>query len=200
MISVKRKLSGGFTLIELLAVITVILILAAIISPLIGNAMQKAKISQAKVMVEKLEMAVRNYYAAFGQYPDDITYEFLGQKLYSINFGTILPVLEFDPKWVNDGSNPDSKYIDPWGHLYEFYYAETTGSAVEYQNLIVSTSYLGSDTNRLSFVVDPSTAATASLADDILKQGFLIWSKGPDTITGTQDDVGNWGKTRSKSV
>lgn len=62
----------GFTLIELLIVITIIAILAGLAVPAANMVMQKAKETQAKVMIVGLVNAVKSYQTEYNRLPDPI--------------------------------------------------------------------------------------------------------------------------------
>ncbi|MBN2143172.1 MAG: prepilin-type N-terminal cleavage/methylation domain-containing protein [Candidatus Aureabacteria bacterium] len=225
-----RMEKQAFTLIELLVVIGIILILIGLVVPLAGSAMNKANIAAAKANLEKIEIAVRNYEASFGTYPPDLSWRFLGQKLYSRNFGIVLPVLHFEDKWkyntdVDSEGFSRAVYKDPWGNPYLLYWVgindinknpgmtntfpkTTSGSSYadyayqSFQSLIASNRYLANK-GLLHYVL--AMDSNGSPMPTKLSKSFLLWSMGPDGVTGTpaddtNDDIGNWGTTRGKMM
>lgn len=185
----------AFSLIELLAVIGILIVLIGFVIPTVGKAMQKSNLAVAKSMIEKLEMAVRNYHTAFDKYPDDLSYKYIGQKLFSESYGALLPLMQFEDKWIYDKTSPllDRVYKDPWGQEYIFMYdISLFVNAGDEQDLY---NYMNGEGRLLELGVPG-----AILNDFKLSHGFLIWSKGPDMVSGSADDIGNWGKTRSKMI
>jgi type II secretory pathway pseudopilin PulG len=208
----KYRDSQAFTLIELLSVIGIILVLMGLLVPVIGNAMQKSSLSVAKTTVSKLEMAVRNYEAAFGEYPPALTYEYLGRKLFSENFGAVMPLMEIEDKWtiVPGGNQNDAVYVDPWDQPYVLFwpgmddydignglmayemYGKLSGAGHIYLSFLEYS-------DKLDYVVK-ERGDLGDIHDDRLTHGFVVWSTGPDTVSGSEDDMGNWGHTRSKML
>lgn len=177
------KKRAAFTIIELLAIIGIIIVLMGIFVPTIGKAMNKANIASAKSMVAKLEIAVRNYYDAFGIYPPEMTYQYLGQKLYSSRQGVVNPVLVFEDN-LTSGSGDSKYYIDPWGESYQFYYDGKT--PVTEFNLLVGNSLTE------SFIYNSATSR--------ITKPFIVWSKGPEINSASDAVIGNWGHTRNKML
>lgn len=64
-----RASKGGFTLIELLVVITVIAILAGVVTPMVFRNVGDAKVSAARSQIEVLGLALDTYYLHVGRYP-----------------------------------------------------------------------------------------------------------------------------------
>jgi len=211
---------NAFTLIELLAVIGIILILMGLLVPTIGSATHKSKIAAVKSTISKLEMAINNYKVAFGEFPPDLSYRYLGKPLFSSNHGAIKPILHFEKKWtiLEEGLNdPDDKvYADVWGYQYKLFWRGMTVEAgntfqghyrSHYTNLVADTGFLYIDNHGMRhLVVDDNddsysgTFNTTPIEDHILARSFLIWSSGADGDSGTGDVIGNWGHTRSKMM
>ena len=202
----------GFTLVEILAVMGIIIVLMALVLPTVTSSMQKANIAAAKASLEKIEMAIRNYESAFGVYPTDLSYQYLGTLKTSRIFGAVRPMLQFEKTQTMEGStslDKDRVYKDPWGNRYFFFYYDNgigKGDTTEFFNL---RAYLKEKTTapirseRRNLILDKGTdgvydESNPPAGDDKLQQGFLIWSAGPDTLNGSDDDIGNWGFTRNK--
>ncbi len=64
-----RATKAGFTLIELLVVITVIAILAGVVTPMVFRNVGDAKVSAARSQIEVLGLALDTYYLHVGGYP-----------------------------------------------------------------------------------------------------------------------------------
>lgn len=203
----------GFTLVEILAVMGIIIILMALVLPTVTSSMQKANIAAAKASLEKIEMAVRNFESAFGYYPSDLSCENLGVMKTSRNFGAVRPVLQFEKNQTvdedgNSATTHDIFYKDPWGNRFYFVYYDDSGveqgddGNKDVSNNIAArftelSNFLKSKTpDRRSLILDPG--ADNKYTNKKLQQGFLIWSAGPDTLNGSDDDIGNWGFTRNK--
>jgi hypothetical protein len=61
----------AFTIVELLVVISVIMILAGILTPVLVGVQGRARAKMAKTMISNLSVALDRYYHDFGQYPPD---------------------------------------------------------------------------------------------------------------------------------
>ncbi|EKD27436.1 MAG: hypothetical protein ACD_79C00721G0001 [uncultured bacterium] len=202
------KKNKAFTLIELLAVIAVIMVIMGLLVPIIGKAMQKSNISATKAVLAKLEIAIRNYQSAFGVYPPNLTYQYLGKKLFSRSYGAVMPVLMYEPN-IATGSDDSRVYKDSWDEPYCYYWNGITQDGIndvddteddEYNILLKDDNYLEKN-NLLEQVIDLTTwenLNSNNLDNDMISHGFVLWSKGSDCTSGTEDDLGNWGFTRNK--
>ena len=200
------KIRQGFTLVEILAVIGIIIVLMAFILPTVTSSMLKANIAAAKANLEKIEMAVRNYESAFGIYPPDLSYQYLGEIKTSRNFGAVRPMLQYEKSQTmagNSAAEKDLVYKDPWGNRYYYFYYDNgvqQGDTAEFtplETFLTKNTTLGRSERR-HLILDPGPNNDYSTKK--LQQGFLVWSRGPDTVTGSDDDVGNWGFTRNKML
>ncbi|MCB1070746.1 MAG: type II secretion system protein GspG [Verrucomicrobia bacterium] len=106
----RRQMQQGFTLVELLVVMSIIGILVGLTIGIAGLAGRKSADAQAIAEIQRLSMALDQYRAEYGAYP---------------NFG---PALTNMPNSVsNDLTRADGKiraqelsFIDPWGNGYRY--------------------------------------------------------------------------------
>lgn len=104
-----RRGSRGFTLIEILVVITVIAILAGLVSPMVFRNVGDAKVTAAKAQIETFGLALDTYRMDNDYYPT--TEQGLGAL-------QAIPVPE-PPRW----RGPYLKKavpLDPWGNPYRY--------------------------------------------------------------------------------
>jgi type II secretory pathway pseudopilin PulG len=95
--------AGAFTLIDLLVVVAIIGILAGMLLPAIGNAQKKAKITQTKLEMQKIEQSLLDFKATYSIWPmvqnarqsasPDYTYgtaglSYSGTDIVENNYGT----------------------------------------------------------------------------------------------------------------
>jgi prepilin-type N-terminal cleavage/methylation domain-containing protein len=175
----------GFTLVEMLAVITIIVILAALTIGGMGYVREKQARSQATVQIKLLENAIEEYKQDTGHYPyggnaakgdSNILFKALyfdsdehgagpeadlEQKIY---LSDLDPTLN-KQKWIDD-KKANSRILDPWGNEYYFRSGKTE------------------DGKANAGAVNPD---------------FDIWSAGPDGKTSkgadnndTKDDIRNF--------
>lgn len=120
----------AFTLIELLVVIAIIAILAALLSPAIGAALERAKYTKSKVEVMSIASAVKAYLNEYGKLPVDSTLQGKPDPtaLYNVSICTnILMVLTdssnqttLNPRRIVflEIENAFGEFKDPWGVQY----------------------------------------------------------------------------------
>lgn len=102
---------AGFTLIEILVVITVIAVLASLVSPMIFRNVGDAKISSARAQIELLGLALDSYRLDNDRYPTT------AQGLNSLE---ILPTIEPLPRRWRGPYLRKRLPLDPWGNPYHF--------------------------------------------------------------------------------
>ncbi len=136
------KRRGGFTLIELLAVITIIVILAALVVAGMGFARDKQANEKAKIQIGRISAALEEYKLDNGSYPASTSPDAKGQSniLYRALYQDAVDdttktkkiyLAELDPAsknqgWVS-GTGAAATIKDPWGQEYLY----RTGAAAE---------------------------------------------------------------------
>ena len=152
----------GFTLIELMAVIAIIIILAALLTPVVINVIRTAEIRKAQNEVSQLEAAWRAYYMEYRRLPNrsgnvtSTVRDILSGATATDNPRRI-QFMEF-----SEGSISGGNFVDPWGNPYKF--------------------ALDSNFNNQVNTGDHGT----------LNRQVAAWSAGPDGDFGSDDDVVSW--------
>ena len=104
-----KKLScEGFTLIEMLVVITILGILASIVTPKLTGNLTEAQNTATKATLLGLVSAINLYYYHTGEYPDDL--EDLWEEPNGVD-GWLGPYLDW-PEWKDAWGN-DINYEEP---------------------------------------------------------------------------------------
>lgn len=129
----------GFTLVEMLAVITIIVILAAVTVGGMGYARDKQARSQARVQIDLLSNALEEYKNVNGSYPtggnaskgdSNLLYRALYWDTDDNGSGADaddqqrIYLAELNPDnnkqgWI-EGNKSNAKIVDPWGNEYLF--------------------------------------------------------------------------------
>ena len=127
----KRK--GGFTIIELIVVMTIILILAGLISGAAQKAKQQAMVAKARSMIAGLETALGMFQADVGIYPVNGN---LHSNLTSSTGLTTVQAANWAGPYMNFQTNEVSgtDILDPWSSPY--HYANTGGAAHGFDHYI----------------------------------------------------------------
>jgi prepilin-type N-terminal cleavage/methylation domain-containing protein len=177
----------AFTLIELLTVIAIIAILAGLLVPTIKSTMQKAETAKAKTAIVGLSTAFRAYYTEYGKWPVADTYAVNSNLTYCVDTNLVIllrgvnnagsativstSTLQGNPRGITflefkaQDLNASGDFVDPWKQRY----------------------YCRFDISYANAVQTPFMLPDAP--GDIVYQGFLIWSAGPDGQYDTFGDV-----------
>jgi general secretion pathway protein G len=95
----------GFTLVELLIVLTVVALLAALVTPVVSSSMQRAKEAVLKENLYSLRKAIDDFHADIGRYPQAL--DQLVEKRY-IRKVPLDPVTDRNDSWVEVSADADS--------------------------------------------------------------------------------------------
>lgn len=107
----RLALAPGFTLIEILVVITVIAILAGLVSPMVFRNVGDAKVTAAKAQIEMLGLALDSYRMDNDYYPSSL------QGLAALQ---ALPTAEPIPRRWRGPYLRRAIPMDPWGNPYHY--------------------------------------------------------------------------------
>lgn len=149
-----RNGKAAFTLIELMAVITIIVILAALVISGMGFVTERQAKEKAKIQIQLISKALEDYKLDNGSYPaSSNTADGTGQS--SILFAALymgytpdgnppantdasnpakIYISDLDPVtnkqgWTSGTVKKDTKIMDPWGH--EYRYRSAMGAAAD---------------------------------------------------------------------
>lgn len=125
--SLATEREGGFTLIEILVVITVIAILAGLVSPMVFRNVGDAKISAARAQIEIFGLALDTYYLHNDYYPTT------AQGLAALVTPPVLPPSRPPISWRGPYLKKGIP-LDPWGNPY-LYLSPGTNNPTSYDLL-----------------------------------------------------------------
>ena len=167
--NVKGSSQTGFTLVELLVVISIVGLLAGLMSVAIPRAMESGKKAKAKGELTAIVAAVKAYKQEYGKWPgstftSDTTYQD-GQsmQLLAALSGTNSSAVE-NPKSVRflEGALSDGTMLDPWRTQYLVLIDSDDSNSLDYQSKTAAISVLA-----VSFGKDKKQDATPGSGDDI---------------------------------
>jgi prepilin-type N-terminal cleavage/methylation domain-containing protein len=168
--NVTRSSQTGFTLVELLVVISIVGLLAGLMSVAIPKAMEGGKKAKAKGELNSIVAAVKAYKQEYGRWPgsatatSDTTFQGTDSKsLLSALSGASNTSVE-NPKSVRflEGASTDGTMKDPWGMQYFVILDADESNSMTYQGKTISISVLA-----VSFGKDKKQDATPSSGDDV---------------------------------
>jgi len=168
--NVTRSSQTGFTLVELLVVISIVGMLAGLMSVAIPRAMESGKKAKAKGELNAIVAAVKAYQQEYGRWPGsatatgDTTFQDANSKsLLSALSGTGNALVE-NPKSVRflEGASTDGTMKDPWGMQYFVTLDYDDSNSILYRNKTISISVLA-----VSFGKDKKQDATPGSGDDV---------------------------------
>jgi prepilin-type N-terminal cleavage/methylation domain-containing protein len=179
------NIKKAFTLIELLVVMAIIALLIGIVTVGIHVAVEKSKITRARIEVMNLQNAVNSFYGDVGHFPKTIKEDELGKPLTKNEvYGTSDPTGDnpvFGPyfEFKNCQVNNEGKLLDPWGNPYG------------YQFPILKTG---------DVIVDGTIAANEDASKALNNDYSVIYSCGPDNYSkfdaskgaGNKNVIGSW--------
>ncbi len=172
----------AFTLIELLVVIAIILILIALLSPAVLNAVKKSKITNCRATVKQLEAAWQHYNREYAVWPD----EYKGQ----------------DVKWPQEMAGNAVKILGAIGNpmgdpILDLNNPRKIPFMQFPQNAIAKNEFDDIWRRPFRFALDTDYNGDVTFkygsSDLTVKRSVVVWSAGPDGKDGTKDDVTNWG-------
>ena len=160
---------GAFTLVELLVVISIIGMLAGLMSVAIPKAMESGKKAKAKGELTAIVAAVKAYKQEYGRWPgtdttSDTTFQDDNSKyLLAALSGTSSALVE-NPKSVRilEGADTDGTMKDPWKTQYFILVDTDDSNSITYNNKTIRVSVLA-----VSFGKDQKQDATPGSGDDV---------------------------------
>jgi len=165
-----RAREGAFTLVELLVVISIIGMLAGLMSVAIPKAMESGRKAKAKGELTAIVAAVKAYKQEYGRWPgtnttSDTTFKGSdSESLLAALSGTNNTLVQ-NPKSVRflEGASPDGVMIDPWKKNQYLILIDTDESnSLNYMGKTVSISVLA-----VSFGKDFVQDADPTKGDDV---------------------------------
>jgi len=115
----------GFTIIELIVVISIIMLLAGLITGGASVARRKALESKAKSDIAALELAIGMFETDTGQYPADNKGSSSNAALVDALESNVIPPVYSNwhgpyMDFKSNDLNVDEEFTDPWGNPYDY--------------------------------------------------------------------------------
>jgi general secretion pathway protein G len=180
------KARRGFTMVEMLTVIVIIGMLAGITMKLMVYVNQKTAKARTNGDIERIKHALTEYHSVYGIYPPVTKMGWMTTN--GLDKSQLPPANPDGGYGLSDGLATylfGDDQADKWAHYVEDLKSDTRepqfGNNANYGDLVWSNCYLTIkdpwDREYLYTSVDPYVA-------------FKLYSKGPDGVAGTDDDIG----------
>jgi len=168
--NVTRSRQTGFTLVELLVVISIVGLLAGVMTVAIPKAMESGKKAKAKGELNAIVAAVKAYKQEYGRWPGsatatgDTSFQGANSKSLLSALGGTNTTLVANPKSVRllEGASTDGMMLDPWGTQYFVILDADESNSMTYLGKTISMSVLA-----VSFGKDKKQDTTPGSGDDV---------------------------------
>jgi len=168
--NITRSRQTGFTLVELLVVISIVGLLAGLMSVAIPKAMEGGKKAKAKGELNSIVAAVKAYKQEYGRWPgsatatSDTTFQDANSRSLLSALGGAINASVENPKAVRflEGASTDGIMKDPWRTQYFVILDSDESNSITYQGKTISISVLA-----VSFGKDMTQDATPGSGDDV---------------------------------
>lgn len=161
---------GGFTLIETLVVISIIAVLIGLLLPALHRARLQAKVTRARREVKELKEAWDAYFLEYRTWPPHVGYMDSNYVAMLMGTHTVGGTNVLNPRNMAflDFRSGTEYYCDPWG---------TPGNN--------SSAYMVEMDEDGDNMVDLG-------GGNKIGASVAVWSKGPDRLNNTADDICSW--------
>jgi len=173
---------GGFTLVELLIVLAVIIIIAGVAIPQFVSYLEKSRMNAAKAEVETMGSAVREVKKDTSYYVENL--DQLGDASS--------PGEDFSPWWGPYVSSLPADIKDPWGTTYIYLFWDRQGNKKDPHpgNYPPGKGWeMGEKVGWNDKPLPPGLWKKLGGLTSPPKEGFLLFSCGPDKESATADDI-----------